>query len=52
MIASLGMKLAQNGSSKEWAVKVSFIQSLTWMDSEFYLREIDLFDFELLGLIQ
>ena len=36
VFASLGMKLAQNGSSKEWAVKVSFVQSLTWIDSELY----------------
>ena len=30
VFACLCMKLAQNGSSKEWAVKVSFVQSLTW----------------------
>ena len=35
VFASLGMKLAQNGSSKEWAVKVSFVQFLAWKDSEF-----------------
>ena len=36
VFASLGMKLAQNRSSKEWAVKVSFVQSLTWIESELY----------------
>ena len=34
VFASLGMKPAQNGSSKEWAVTVSFVQSLTWIESE------------------
>ena len=36
VFASLGMKLAQNGSSEEWVVKVSFVQSLTWIESESY----------------
>ena len=37
VFASLGMKLAQNGSSKEWAMKLSFAQSLTWMESELFM---------------
>ena len=29
--ASFGMKLAQSGKGKGWAVKVSFVQSLTFL---------------------
>ena len=42
MFASLGMKLAQNGSSKEWAVKVSFVQSLTW-NREWVVQTTEIF---------
>ena len=32
VFSSLGMKLAQTGVAKEWAVKVSFVKSLTAAD--------------------